>query len=176
VTATEGATTHISPAMAAAVGRQLSRQVSFPVAASDIRRWALAVAYPDPPPPLFWDEAYAATTVHGGIVAPEEFNPFAWMVAEPAGPARAPQADPGLTERSLGLEPPAVTFQLNGGLEVDYGVRIRPGDVITSVSTLGGYRERPGRLGLMLFTDLVTTWTNQHDQLVRRSRATVIRY
>jgi hypothetical protein len=28
----------------------------------------------------------------------------------------------------------------------------------------------------MLFTTLETTWTNQHDTLVRRTQGTVIRY
>ena len=43
---------------------------------------ALAVYYPDVPPRLFWDEEYARSTRHGGIVAPEDFNPFAWFTAD----------------------------------------------------------------------------------------------
>ena len=40
------------------------------------------------PPPLFWDEEYARTTRHGGVVAPGEFNPFAWFTAD--GPVISP--------------------------------------------------------------------------------------
>lgn len=168
--------THISDAMRASVGGQLSRAVSFPVSASDIRRWALAVYHPEEPPRLFWDEEYARASIHGGIVAPEEFNPFAWMAAEPAGPRRTADGGVDAVERALGIPGPAVRFQLNGGLEATYGARIRPGDVITGVTRLAGYRERPGRLGLMLFTVTEAAWTNQRDEWVKTSRTTLIRY
>jgi hypothetical protein len=172
----EPATTYISAAMTKAVGTELSRQVSYPIGESDIRKWAIAVYYPEPPPGLFWDKDFATTTAHGGLVAPEDFNPFAWMAAEPGGFRGAGSNDPQNTEKTLGVDPPPVAFQLNGGISVTYGERMRPGDVITSVSRLGGYRERSGRLGLMLFTTLETTWTNQRDGVVRRTEGTVIRY
>jgi len=170
--------TLISGAMQAAVGRELSRAVSYPISVSDIRKWAIAVYYPEEPPRLFWDEAYAATTVHRGIVAPEEFNPFAWMTAEPSGvpPSGASRVDPDRTERLLGIEPPGLKFMLNGGIDVEYGVRMRPGDVITSVQSLAGYREREGRLGQMLFSTSENVWTNQRGEVVRRYQGTVIRY
>ncbi len=171
----ETVTTNISAAMQAAVGRELGRQVSFPVSESDIRRWAIAVYYPEPPPRRFVDAAFAETTPAGGIVAPEEFNPFAWMVASSEGGTGGGN-DPGTTEKTLGIEPPDLHHMLNGGIEVEYGVPMRPGDVITGVNRLGGYRERPGRLGLMLFTTLENTWTNQRGELVRRTHGTVIRY
>ncbi len=159
-----------------AVGSEMSRQVSYPIAESDIRRWAIAVYYPEPPPRLFWDKDFAAATSHGGLVAPEDFNPFAWMAAEPNGAKGPGSNDPQATEKTLGVEPPPVAFQVNGGISVTYGERMRPGDVITSVSRLGGYRERSGRLGLMLFTTMDTTWTNQRGNLVRQTEGTVIRY
>jgi hypothetical protein len=169
--------TNISEQMQAAVGSQTGRRVSFPISDSDIRRWAAAVYWPEPPPRLFWDGAYAKNTVHGGIVAPEEFNPFAWMVAEHDQPPVALEPnDPNRLERLLGIEGPGLQYQLNGGMEVDYGVRMRPGDVITAVGHLAEYREREGRLGLMLFTIGEETWTNQDDQLVKRTRSTQIRY
>jgi len=170
--------TYISADMAAAVGRELGRRVSFPISASDIRKWAVAVYWPEEPPRLYWDEAYAATTSHAGIVAPEEFNPFAWMTAEPAGPRRATGEGEGMhfIERSLGIEPPPLRFVLNGGLSVEYGVRMRPGDVITAVSKLAGYREREGRLGRMLFAVTEESWTNQQGAPVKRAEMTLIRY
>ena len=168
--------TYVSEAMAAAVGRELERRVSYPIAASDIRRWVVAVYYPEDPPRLFWDEQYASTTPFGGIVAPEDFNPFAWMAAEPAGVPRREGYDPNSTETRLGLPSAGLSFQLNGGLQAEYGVRMRPGDVITWVMRLGGYREREGRLGRMLFTDMEATWTNQRDEVVKRTTSTLIRY
>jgi hypothetical protein len=166
---------NVSAEMREAVGRELGRDVSPPIAESDIRKWAIAVYYPVEPPRLFWDREYAEATRHGGIVAPEEFNPFAWLSA--IRPGKGPQGnDPDRIEHQLGLGGPGLKFMLNGGSEVDYGVRMRPGDVITSVSRLAGYQERDGRLGQMLFTTTEATWTNHRDELVKRSRAVLIRY
>jgi len=168
---------NVSAAMRDAVGRQLTRRVSFPVSESDIRRWAIAVYYPQEPPRQFWDEAYAKSTRHGGIVAPEDFNPFAWMAADKdEPPAETGENSPDRTELMLGVPGPGLKYQLNGGMEVEYGTRMRPGDVITSVNRLSGYSEREGRLGLMLFTVSEDSWTNQDGDLVKRARMTLIRY
>jgi hypothetical protein len=53
---------------------------------------------------------------------------------------------------------------------------MRPGDVITSVSTIGEYSEREGRLGLMLFSTTLDSWTNQRGETVKTSSNTLIRY
>jgi hypothetical protein len=178
-------TTYISDEMRALVGRETGTQTAPPIDRSDIRRWAMAVYYPDTPPRLFWDEAYAATTVHGGIVAPEEFNPFAWPIADPdeadAAPRRgfgpSPEGYVGGPESAFGVAPPPVRFQLNGGNEVEYsGVRMRPGDVITSTGSIADFHERQGRLGLMLMSVNESRWTNQRGELVKISRGTLIRY
>jgi hypothetical protein len=170
-------TSNVTAEMQAAVGRQIGRRVSFPVSESDIRRWALAVYWPEEPPPLFWDAEYAKNTRHGGIVAPEEFNPFAWMVADKEEPdVQMETNDTNRTEILLGVPGPGLKFQLNGGMEVEYGVPMRPDDVITSVSRLAEYREREGRLGLMLFTVTEDVWSNQDDDEVKRTRSTLIRY
>ena len=138
------ATTWITDDMRAAVGREVNRSTSYPISAS------------------------------GGIVAPEEFNPFAWMSADPPG---RPASSGGIEyEARLGLAPVETTKMLNGGTEVTYGVRMRPGDEITAVTTLTGYEEREGRLGLMLFTRTTVEWTNQRDELVKSLVSTLIRY
>ena len=168
--------THITEAMQGAIGGEIDRRVSYPVSASDIRRWAMACYYPEEPPRLYWDTEYAASTIHGGIVAPLDLNPFAWMTAEPSGLMRQGPHNPDRTENALGIDGPGLKFMLNGGIEARYGVRMRPGDVITSVSRLAGYNEREGRLGLMLFTFSEDTWTNQRDEVVKVQRGTLIRY
>ena len=170
-------TSVISAEMRAAAGRELGRRLSYPVTDSDIRRWALAVYYPGRPPRQYWDPAYAESCGFGGLIAPLDFNPFAWLSAEPgfSGPG-ADGNDPDQTEKALGIPPPGLKFQLNGGLSAQYGVRMRPGDVITSVRRLDSYTERAGRLGLMLFTTFVDEWTNQRGQLVKRTSLSLIRY
>jgi hypothetical protein len=169
--------TWITDEMRAAVGTEYGERFSFPISVSDIRKWAQAVYYPEPPPREYWDEEYAATTRFGGIVAPEEFNPFAWMSA--AGPPRAdgPSMLASGTEARLGLAAPATSHMLNGGMECTYTrVRMRPGDVIRAVTILGEYSEREGRLGLMLFTTTESRWTNQDGELVKSDRNVLIRY
>jgi hypothetical protein len=158
--------------MRAAVGTELDRRVAFPITLSDVRRWAVAVYHPDVPPRRFWDEKAAAASPLGGIVAPEDFNPFAWMVAEPAGPPRALR-DP---EEILGIDSPPITNRIRGAMSVEYGVHMRPDDVITSVRRLNGYDERDGRLGRMLFTAIDDMWTNQRQEFVKRFEFTFIRY
>jgi hypothetical protein len=169
--------TYLTPELLGLVGREIRRTTSFPITDSDIRRWAIAVYYPESAPRRFWDAEYAATTSLGGIVAPEEFNPFAWMASETvlastdgAGGAQS------VPEALVGGEVPPTTAMVNGGLEVEYGVRMRPGDVITSTSMIGEYTEREGRLGLMLFSTILDTWTNQRGETVKTSRNTLIRY
>lgn len=172
--------TWITSEMRALVGREFGTpRQSMPIALSDIRKWASAVYYPEMPPPLFWDEEYAKTTAYGGVVAPEEFNPFAWFTA--SGPVMAPTfqgpiRDSG-PEAAFGVAAPETTFILNGGSEVAYGVRMRPGDIISSGRTkVVEYKERPSRLGLMLLTTTESTWTNQKGEMVKVSRGTGIRY
>jgi len=166
--------------MRALVGQEYGKTTtSVPISLSDIRKWALAIYYPEAPPRLFWDEEYAATTIHGGIVAPEEFNPFAWFTAE--GPVLPPTFEGPVRgtgpEEAFGVEGPATNFIMNGGTEIIHGVRMRPGDVITAgLTKVVEYKERPTRLGLMLFTISETTWTNQKGEMVRIIRGTGIRY
>lgn len=163
--------THITAEMRSVLGKEFATSVSFPIAASDIRRWAIAVYYPEPPPARYWD----SNTELGPLIAPEEFNPFAWMSSE--GPvATGGDQDPDRHFRSLGVAGPSLQFQVNGGVQVSYGVPMRAGDVITSSSSIAELTERTGRLGLMLFTTVETVLTNQDGAEVRRQRMTIIRY
>lgn len=159
----------ITEEMQAAVGSEIQRLVSFPVSESDIRRWVTAVYFPEEPPSEFWDPAHA-------IVAPEEFNPFAWMVAEPHGHRTGYVPGAPSTEAKLGIAEPPTEFQLNGGAEIEFGAPIKAGDVITSSTVLSGYEERSGRLGTMLFTRFTDRWLNQADEVVKTTMTLLIRY
>lgn len=157
----------VSDRMRAAVGSVVDWRTSYPVAESDIRRWAIAVYYPDPPPARFLEAQ----------VAPEEFNPFAWAVADQMVPAIAPMLrDTDKTEKAIGIQGPGLANQVNGGTSVTYGAPIRPGDVIGSRARLLEYREREGRMGPMLITVLESEWTNQAGERVQLGRQTAIRY
>jgi hypothetical protein len=160
--------TLVTEEMRARQGVWKDGQVSYPVGASDIRKWAIAVYWPVVPPRIFWDEEYAKGTVWGGIVAPEEFNPFAWPVEDRTG-NEAPGALPG---QAVG---PGQNF-MNGGTKDTFLVRIRPGDVIRSRSKLSHWEERVTRLGLTLFSFNETEWRNQRDEVVRIRIGTQIQY
>jgi acyl dehydratase len=163
--------TYVSRQMRECVGRELDRRISYPITSSDIRRWAVACYYPELPPQRFW-AAPVGSPDFDAPPAPEDFNPFAWLIAEPAGPPPSLR-DP---EEVLGIPGPDAPVRLRGGMSAEYGVPMRAGDVITSVRRLGGYNERDGRHGLMLLTTVADTWTNQRDELVKKFEFTFIRF
>ena len=144
-----------------------NERVSYPVSESDIRKWAIAVYWGETPPRLYWDAEYARGTRWGGIIAPQDFNPFAWAV--PTGAVKPAGAVPGQQTRRGGNV-------MNGGQADTYGVPMRPGDVITSRSRLSHWEERQGRNGLTLFTYTETEWRNQDGELVKTRISTGIRY
>jgi acyl dehydratase len=119
---------------------------------------------PEPPPPEF-DLKAAEPRPWGGLVAPRDFNPFAWMTE---GARREPWL------RGMGTAPG--TRVLNGGQRCRYFAPIRPGDVITSAASLCNAYERTGKLGNMLFLVNETRWTNQEGRLVRVGNRTTIYY
>lgn len=173
------ATSNISEAMRTAVGTEIGRSVSYPVGENDIRRWAIATYWPEEPPARYLD----APADGSPMIAPEEFNVMStsWRAASSERSANViekPQLaiNPDMTENQIGVEGPGLKNMLNGGMTVEYGAPIRAGDVITSIRTLGDYAEREGRLGLMLFSTSVDTWTNQDGEFVKRSTMTLIRY
>ncbi|MDA0338617.1 MAG: MaoC family dehydratase N-terminal domain-containing protein [Proteobacteria bacterium] len=166
----------VTPEMQAIVGKVMRASVSYPVSASDICKWAMAVYYPEQPPRLYWDQEYAATTAFGGIVAPEDFNPFAWATAKPAldEPAVSQTA---FSEDELGVTPPPYTAILLTDIKARHGTtRIHPGDVISSTHAITDYFEREGRMGHMLYTTLSHTLTNQHGDWLRTVESVFVRY
>lgn len=157
---------HLDAGTIACLGRPTEPVVSYPVDTSDIRRWAQAVHYPDRPPVDYVDPAAAVAGPWGGITAPRDFNPFAWVEDY------HPEAYPWM--RGMGTEPG--TRGLNGGQRNLSFAPIRPGDVITSVATLVDAYEKEGRLGTMLFLVDESRWTNQTGALVRIGIRTSIYY
>ena len=159
--------TLVTPEMEQQKGVWDRQQRSYPISESDIRKWAISVYWGETPPRLFWDADYAKTTRWGGIVAPEDFNPFAWPV---------PLTQPKPIEVPPGQAPTKGQNFLNGGQVDTFGVRMRPGDVITTRTQLSHWEEREGRLGLTLYIYWETEWRNQKDELVKTRVATLIRY
>ncbi|MER7687184.1 MaoC family dehydratase N-terminal domain-containing protein [Streptomyces sp. NPDC097610] len=169
----------VRPDMLAIVNQPYGRQTSYPITASDIRKWALAVHYPESPPARYLDPRAAEG---GRLAASPEFNPFAWGAARTEHTGKEIPLDPaqrnvGAMEHLLGVVPPDLRHALNGGISTAYaGVPMRPGDVITAESVIARYTVKQGRLGPMLLTETATTWTNQRNETVKVHRMTLIRY
>lgn len=148
------------------LGKPLAPLVSLPVDANDIRRWAQSIWYPERPPADLFDVDAAATRPWRGLVAPRDFNPYAWH------PDFHPEAYPWM--RGMGNLPGR--RGLNGGQRTWYGRPVRPSDVISSEITLVDAYEKEGRLGTMLFLTDSARWTNQSGEFVRLSERTTIYY
>ena len=147
-------------------GKFSEPKVAPPIALSDIRKWAIAVYWPDEPPPMYWDEDYAKTTRHGSIIAPLDFNPFGWPVhREPVPAARASADAAGVGTRGM-----------NGGQTEEYFEPMKVGDVISTTTGLTEWAERTTRLGPTLFTTTETRWTNQNGEFVKVRKSIGIRY
>lgn len=162
---TEQIETLVTPVMLERKGVWGAERVSPPISASDIRKWAIAVYWPDKPPRLYWDEEYARQTRWGGIIAPQDFNPFAWPVEHEIAPERATPRGGGVGTRGM-----------NGGQTDTFFQPMRPGDVIRARSRLRDWEETQTRLGLTLFSYNETEWWNQNGELVKRRVQTGIRY
>lgn len=137
----------------------------FPVEAGHIMLFARAVGDADP---IYADAEYAATTEHGGVIAPPTF------VAALAhfDPDWKHRPRPGHPWRGSGQEPSGVDEQPSGtGLHAEqhyeYHQELRPGDVLTAErvpgSTWEKHSERAGRLA---FEEEITRFHNQRGELV----------
>ena len=162
----------ISDDMRAIEGRVLRSRTSYPISASDIRKWAIAVYYPEAPLAKF----IGAGAAGGGepLVAPEEFNPFAW--ATPGAKPAPADVSAGFIENSAGIAPPALKFIVNGGSVFEYGVPMREGDVITNEFSVKSYTVKQGKRGPLLVTETQDRWTNQKGEHVRSTLMTLVRY
>ena len=159
--------TYVTDEMRAAQGVWSEPRTAPPITETDIRRWAMATHYPETPPRIYWDTEYAATTRWGGIVAPPDFNPFAWPVERPKG------GSPGLAGQRPDGRP---LTGMNGGQTDTYGAPMRPGDVISARTRLVDWNEREGRLGHTLYVRSEIEWRNQKGDLVKTRMSIGIRY
>ncbi len=157
--------TYLDQATIDRIGETAAPATSLPVGENDIRRWAIATYYPDNPPASFYPREEAGKGPWGSLVAPREFNPFAWM----------PDLNLGVTWlRGMGVRPGQRA--LNGAQRNQYFEPIRPGDRITTVARFANAYEKEGRLGTMLLLVSEFRWTNQRDELVRIGSSTTIYY
>jgi len=127
-----------------------------------IRRYADAI---DDTNPLFRDAEYAKNSRYGEIICPPGF--FGW-----------PLKGGGL-EQMMGMLMPAMMktglFRiLDGGVDYEFFVPVRAGDILTSYAKVADIREREGKSGKMMFTTIEQTYLNQNGDKVAVARSTII--
>ena len=108
--------------------------------------------------PLWQDKTYAQGSRHGSIIAP----PHLFCSAMLSG---------GDTRPKLALPYERI---LDGGGEWQFLLPVKLGDVITSITKFVDLQERQGKSGRMAFLTFETTHRNQRDELVAKSKTTLI--
>ena len=131
-----------------------------PCSSSDIRRWVMAMDYPNP---IHWDQEFANASKFGGLVAPQSF--VACMDighgVQPACVGRIPQS-----------------HLIFGGEEWwFYGGRLRPGDLLVQERRFHDYKVTDTKFaGPTMFQRGDTLHRNQQGMVIAKERATSIRY
>jgi acyl dehydratase len=100
--------------------------------------------------PCYFDEAAAARGPSGGLVAHPSF------VVKIRGEKLVPDDIVRMMRRG----------GFDAGKDIEFGVPIRPGDVITVVSTVHDVYEKTGRSGSMYFIVFRSVLTNQRGEMV----------
>lgn len=135
-----------------------------PVEASEVRRFFQSIMDPNP---RFWDEAWAARSRYGSIVAPPVFPVLAFR-RPPTVPDRLdrfkddPNYDARVSNDNRGLPPLNLPLNrgLNGGYEYELFRYAKVGERIYRSSTYLDVYQREGRSGTMVFiltADMYTT-------------------
>lgn len=135
-------------------------QLWDPVTKTDIRRWVMAMDYPNP---IHWDEVWSQESQFGGLIAPQSI-------------AVALDYGHGVQPACVGRIPGS--HLIFGGEEWwFYGVPIRPGDQLFQERRFHDYKVVDTKFaGPTMFQRGDTTHRNQNGALVARERATSIRY
>jgi acyl dehydratase len=131
-----------------------------PAAPSDIRRWVMAMDYPNP---VHWDEEVARASQFGGLVAPQSF--VACM-----------DVGHGVQPACVGRIPGS--HLIFGGEEWwYYGPRLRPGDLLFQERRFHDYKVADTKFaGPTLFQRGDTLHRDQRGVQVAKERSTSIRY
>jgi acyl dehydratase len=135
-------------------------QLQEPCSKSDIRRWVMAMDYPNP---LHWDAHFARGTKFGDLIAPQSM-------------AVALDYGHGVTPAAVGVIPGS--HLIFGGEEWWwYGHHIRPGDRLFQERRFHDYKLRDTKFaGPTVFSRGDTIHRTASGDLVAKARSTAIRY
>jgi acyl dehydratase len=130
----------------AMVGQEFDHTVFEPVTAEQMLEYARAYGETNP---IYIDEEAATRGPFGGLIAAPTF------VFRLRGKHFMPRQMHNLGRNSF-----------DAGKDIELGVPIRPGDVLTGSSTVHDIYEKTGRTGTMVFIVFRTTVTNQRGETV----------
>ncbi len=157
----------------------------FPVEAGHILMFARSIGDPNP---IYADEAYAAGTEVGGIIAPPTFaqasaqfdpdyilrpkigEPWFGSGREASGIRREPSTSGG-----GGGGGAAMGSGLHAEQHFEYHRNIGPGDVLSATTRQGEHWEKEGRSGKLVFSENITEYRDQNGELVITARGVGVR-
>jgi len=153
----------------AMIGRENEPVISGPTTELEIMNYCHAVGDLNP---LYIDKEAAEKGPYGGIIAPPLCVPIPGVMR----PSDLREDGLPAPKGNANWQPPLKTTRsMAGGTETEFGVPIRPGDMLTSRSKIADIFERTGRSGSRLvFVVTETVTTNQNGEVVSISRSTGI--
>ncbi len=154
----------VPAAVSALIGVTRTRHVE--VTRRDIRRFAQAIGADDR---LYFDEEYARTTRHGGIVAPPLFCQSLTYDDVPVT-----ELLPDGSPKELDVPIPA-RRTVGGGSEYTIHRRVRAGETITVSTSLKDVRMKQGKTGVLYLVTVETRFTDSRGEPVAAEVATYIK-
>lgn len=153
------------------------KQAGAPFVARDpvnepmIRHWCEAMSDRNP---VYTDPVFAASSPHGGIVAPPAMLQ-AWTMKGLVPPA----PDPEDAQRRLiaALDEAGFTSIVATNSEQEYARYLRPGDAITAATVIESVsEEKRTALGAGHFFTTLTTYTDQNGDVVGKQRLRLLKF
>lgn len=148
------------------------RPADDPVNEPMIRHWCQALSDANP---VYWDPAFAAGSVHGGIVAPPTMLQ-SWTHHDRrfAGDPSPDEAEERLVRL---LAEHGFESVVASNCDQEYVRYLRPGDRLTYHSVIETVSEQKRTaLGVGHFITTLVTYTDQHDEAVARMRFRTYRF
>ncbi len=134
-----------------------------------IRRFADAIEDANP---IYRDEEYARNSKYGSIIAPPGF--FGWPVEQARGGPLAIDI-PIELESAFEKYGYPLSLVLDGGMEYEFFLPVRAGDILSAVTTVRNLRERTSDTGSIIVSFLDTVYHNQQGEPVAKQQMMFIR-
>jgi hypothetical protein len=139
------------------------------------------------PNPIYADEEYAASSEVGHVIAPPTFVqagaqfdpdwPLRPKIGEPwFGSGRNPTGTPRPDDGGGGGRGGGMARGLHAEQHFEYHRHLRPGDVLRAETRPGKTWEKEGRrAGKLVFSETITDYRDQNDELVITARSVGVR-